>query len=201
MASPANRTPGTANRPSSSGVPRIRDIARKEVRVDMGGIPAGTAAELLTAYGGIIARIAATFPTVETEELRSVGQIAVMEAWVTYNPRREIPMRAWVTQVVRWRIVERADVEISRRDVGSLDLAPEPATNGRHDPERRYMLDQVIDLLVYLTPRQAMIIDGRLRRETFAEIAITLGCSTQFCHDEYLSALEQLRKWIGFRIS
>lgn len=182
-------------------MPRIRDIARKEVRVDMSEIPAGTAADLLTAYGGIIARIASTFPTVEADELRSVGQIAVMEAWVTHNPRREIPMRAWVTQVVRWRIVERADAEISRRDLTSLDLAPEPATNGRHDPERAFMLDQIIDLLVYLTPRQTMIIDGRLRRETFAEIAITLGVSTQYCHDEYLAALKQLREWVGFRIS
>ena len=74
-------------------MPRIRDIARKEVRVDMSGIPPGTAAELLTAYGGIIARIAATFPTVETEELRAVGQIAVMEECIRQNPLPKLKRR------------------------------------------------------------------------------------------------------------
>jgi RNA polymerase sigma factor (sigma-70 family) len=181
-------------------VPRIRDIARKEVRVDMGAIPDGTAAELLAEYRSLIGRIAASFPTVEADELRAVGQIAVMEAWVTHNPRR-IPLRAWITQVVRWRIIERADGELSRRDLGSLELAPEPTTNGRHDPERTFMLEQIIDLLVYLPPRQTMIIDGRLRRETFEEIALTLGISTAFCHQEYLTALAQLREWVGFRVS
>ncbi len=99
---------------SRSSVPRTRDIARQEVRVDMAGIPADVAAGLLGDYGGLITRIAGGFPTVERDELRSVGQIAVMEAWVTHNPRTTVPLHAWITKVVRWRIQERATAEISR---------------------------------------------------------------------------------------
>lgn len=179
--------------------PRVADIARKAVRVDMSSIPPATAVRLLAEYEPLVRRIASTFPTLEAEELHAVGRVAVMEAWVTHNPQR-IPLRAWIRQVIRWRIVDRADGELSRLDQATLELAPEPDTNGRHDPERLFMLDQIIELLVYLPPRQAMIIDARLRRETFAEVATSLGLSQSTCHAEYLNALAQLRKWLGFKI-
>lgn len=166
----------------------------------MAAITPATAQQLLEDYGALVARIAATFPTLEQEELRAVGRVGVMEAWVTHNPQR-IPMRAWVTKVVRWRIFERADTELSRLDSGALELAPEQATNGRHDPERLFMLEQVMELIVYLPPRQAMIIDARLRRETFLEVATSLGLSQSTCHAEYVNALAQLRKWLGVAVS
>lgn len=181
-------------------MPRLRDIARKEVRVEMGAVTPETAERLLSEYEGLVRMIASGFPTVEADELHAVGRIGVIEAWVTHNPRR-LPLRAWTTQVIRWRIIERADGEIAEHRIGSLELGPEPATNGRHDPERSFMLEQVIQLLVYLPPRQANIIDGRLRRETFEELATSLGISIALCHSDYTTALEQLRKWLGFRIT
>lgn len=166
----------------------------------MGSIPAKTAERLLVEYDPLVARIAAGFPTLEGEELRAIGRVAVMEAWVTHNPKR-IPLRAWITQVIRWRIIASADGELSRIDRVTFELVPDRTTNGRHDPERLFMLDQVIELLVYLPPRQAMIIDARLRRETFDEVAVSLNLSKSTCHAEYLNALAELRKWLGFRIS
>ena len=165
----------------------------------MASIRPETAERLLREYDPLVARIASTFPTLEAEELHAIGRVAVMEAWVTHNPKR-IPLRAWITKVVRWRIVARADGELSRLDHATLELVPERTTNGRHDPERLFMLDQIIDLVVYLPPRQAMIIDARLRRETFEEVATSLGLSKSTCHAEYLNAVAQLRDWLGFRI-
>lgn len=185
-------------------MPRPRDIARKEVRVDMASISAADASQLLAQFGPLVRRIAGDFPTVDSDELEAVGRIAIMEAWVTHKPQR-IPLRQWVRRVVRWRIVELADGEMSQQYFSPLDLVSgtvgEPMTNGRHDPERRFMLEQIIELVPYLPPRQAMIIDGRLRRETYEEIGRSLGISAQWCHQEYMSALAQLREWVVFGIS
>lgn len=170
-------------------------MARKSVRADMAAIDAATAARLLKEYKNLVAQIAADFPTVEAEELRAVGAIGIMEGFVTHNPR-QVPERAWITQIVRWRIQERATAEISRPDLVRLDMIAEPTTNGRHDPERQMMIERVIALLVYLSPQQAMIVDGRLRRETFEELAASLGMTPQSCHEQYLRALGKLREWL-----
>jgi len=178
-------------------MPRPRDIARKSVRVDMRDIDADRAQKLLDEYGHVAAMIAGDFPGLEFDEMEAIGRVAILEGAVTHNETR-IPIKAWITQVIRWRIRERAAVELGRPEI-AMDPPPEARTNGRHDPERTFQLDQVIELLPYLPPRQAVIIDGRLRRETFAEIGLTLGISGQWCHQEYHTAITTLRGMLGFR--
>ncbi len=54
-------------------MPRLRDIARKEVRVEMGAVTPETAERLLSEYEGLVRMIALGFPTVEQDELHPPG--------------------------------------------------------------------------------------------------------------------------------
>lgn len=181
-------------------MPRPRDNARKEVRANMSAITDPQARALLSEHARIVDRIAGDYPFHDADELRAVGSVAVLEAFVTHEPARA-PLRSWITTTVRWRIGEVVQREVSRLDRPRIEEAPEPLTNGRHDPERRFQLDEIIELLPYLTPQHAVIITARLRGETFEEIGKSLGFSASNAHEQHGIGVAQLRIWIRFGVT
>lgn len=171
-----------------------RDSAKRDVRCDMRSCDDATARILLDRYRGLIGRIAAGFSRLDRDELQSVGQIAVIEAHVTYEPHRGVPERSWTAQVIRWRMVELA-VEARERRRSEDEFQEEHAlTNGHHSPEKAFFRRLLTEMIEQLSPRHQAVLEGRLRGETFEEIADSLGLSRSRVDQHEKAALVALQK-------
>lgn len=169
-----------------------RDAAR-DVRADMSGIDAKTAQRLLTEYMPMVRAIARTY-YIDQDELLTVGQIAIMEAFVSYKEDADASEKTWVRKVVRWRMKGAVWREMSATDP-ELFVQDEALTNGKHDPERNTLRNTLRSAAERLSPRHRTIIDARMRGETYAEIGESLGISTARVHKEAQRAYQELREW------
>jgi RNA polymerase sigma factor (sigma-70 family) len=134
--------------------------------------------------------------SVEREELLTVGKIAIMEAFCTYDQATaKGSERTWVRKTIRWRLNGASWREKSASDP-EIFVRDEAKTNGRHDPEKANLKSEILAALERLPPRQRTILDGRLRGETYQEIAGTLGISHQRVQQEAQTAYTALREWI-----
>jgi RNA polymerase sigma factor (sigma-70 family) len=91
--------------------PEIDAFTRRQVRQDMGSVPPKRAFELLAEFEPLVARESRRYarrtrqcPWFGVEDYLSVGQIAVIEAFVLYRAENGTTLKTWVTKVVKWRL-------------------------------------------------------------------------------------------------
>jgi len=159
-------------------------------------------------------RAHAFFP-IEFEDLISIGESALLEAWVSYrdlDPSRPETngglfggkFSRWARQVVLWRVSNfvahycREGPPVSeRRDSNNGVLkyraapAPSPETT-RYEEELRLWLRTSLGRL---SPRQRSIAVMVAQGETKTEIALSLGLSRSTVHLEYQEAIAKLRRF------
>lgn len=181
---------------------RRRDIARADLRVNLGAIGDQRARQLLAQYSGLVERIARGHAggRHDVDDLRSAARIGVLEAAVTFDPRKNVPEPNWVALIVRQRV--RAVVQSARSwHETREEVAAEPLTNGRHDPEGLMLRRALFAYLSLLPPRESVILSARLRGETFAEISEACGINISNAQRAAERALARIRQWIESGLS
>jgi RNA polymerase sigma factor (sigma-70 family) len=172
----------------------MRRQGARGVRIDMARCDEATARVLLQAHASLIDRMARDFPWGEAEELVAIGRIAVIEAHLSYQGARGVPMRSWITQVIRWRMSELGQrAAVLRSSEVELDES-DAITNGHHDPSLAFFRTRLLDLIDELSPRHQAVISGRLRGETFEQIADSLGLSRSRVEQDEKAAIQHLRQ-------
>jgi len=143
----------------------------------------------------MVRAIAGVYPRSAFDELVCVGNVAVLEAHLTYDATAGAAEATWVRRIVHWRI--SAEVRQMRRGHALLGDADAFDDNIAHDPEQGYLRHLVLDKLRWLTPRQSTILLARIvDGETFESIGQSLGVSTQQTHKDYQIAVQHLRKLV-----
>lgn len=203
------------------------NVARA-LRVDLRSVDDSIAIALLREYGGWPRREAARwiatlnasgsqplFP-LDYDDLVSVGETAIFEAWTTYRDgdvSREPAstgfgggFSAHVRRVVSWRIADyvggtsygqppaasRCDAHNgAMRDVAAPELG---ADEKLYNQELRVWLRQG---LAALPLQQRAIVVGISKGESQAALARTLGLDRRDVHREYHRGLDRLRKYVG----
>lgn len=169
-----------------------RDVQRS---VDFRRVDPAAAQRLLAAYLPIVRAVARLYPASEQAELESVGRLAIMEAFVSFDEAKAAEA-TWVSRIVHWRLAESAKQQPEDSTLtGRADVFE--GHEIQHDPERSYFKGVVLDNLRALPPRQSTVILAFLQGETFAEIGASLGISAQHAHVEYKSAVKHLRKLVS----
>jgi len=171
--------------------------AARTVRVDLGAVDQETAQEQLVSYNSVVQheafklRLVPT-PGVDREDLVSVGQIAVLEAYLTWSRHKNCAYAAWVRRIVQWRMRELVQECANKEEELQADLAE---TN---TPESKFLAceeESWFEAAVSrLTPRQGVIIAARLEGETLAQIASTLGVHYSRVSRDLQSAVLILRR-------
>lgn len=112
---------------------------RREARCDLSGFTVAEVREVLAlarvpidAEISRVQRALKRCASIDEDDLRSIGQIAALEAKKKFDPARGVMLRSWIGSVVRWRISEavkragdRASVEVSVGGQIQLDNDPE----------------------------------------------------------------------------
>lgn len=90
-------------------------FTRRQVRQDMGGVPPKRVTELLAEFEPLVEREARRYARrtrqyawYGLEDYLSVGQIAVIEAFVSYRAESGALLKTWVTKLVKWRLAAAA---------------------------------------------------------------------------------------------
>jgi RNA polymerase sigma factor (sigma-70 family) len=162
---------------------------------DFGRIDPATAQRLIAAYLPVVRSVARLYPTSERDDLESVGRVAILEAFLSFNAQKS-QESTWIRRVVHWRLAEAAQ----RLPEDSTATGRAEVLDGHeidHNPELGYMRALVLDNLRALTPRQSTVILAFMQGETFAEIGASLGISSQHAHVEYQTAIAQLRELVA----
>ena len=167
------------------------------LRHDLGTISSARAAELLSEFCPVIEGELKRYSGVELQglgydDLRSVAQIAVLEASLSFEDGRVL-LRTWVGRVVRWRLAETArtaqpDVELTDR--------PEDFLNGANPYEVMEHIETVMwvrQAVGALGPRRRTIVVSSMGGETLRQIGPTLGISKSRVGQEREKAYETLR--------
>jgi DNA-directed RNA polymerase specialized sigma24 family protein len=161
-------------------------------KIDFSAVSDATARQLLQTHARDIRINVGRYSwlsAADQDELRSAAALAVLEAHLTYKEIGKGSERGWVIQVIRWRLADTfAEM---RRPAEVLTASPE-RTNGA-DPEQQFWRATAVRAIGHLSPRHRVIVDGRMRGETFEEIAASLGLSTAITHRESTRAFEILR--------
>lgn len=159
---------------------------RRAARLDLGMIGAALASRILAECSlAIEVEVRRLTPALrhtqglDPEDLHALGQIAVLEAYLTHEPEKGRTLRSWAGQVVRWRLVEAVQQAQSPEaggngavcDAEPEDEAEDPATS-YDEIEKLTWLQQAIGRL---PPRQRTLLAARLRGETGREVGKTLG--------------------------
>lgn len=165
----------------------------RDVRVDMHTVDAATAAVLLKRYGRMLGAMVKLYPGLERDEVLEIGRIAVIEAYLTHDAERSTE-RTWVRKVVGWRLGDAAARDWHTRGEGAIDpnIEPSQVINGGN-PEHQFLRTTAVRAIARLEPRHQIIVSGRMRGETYAEISATIGIATSLCHREGQRAYELLR--------
>ncbi len=152
-----------------------------------------TAKDLLKRYGSFLGAMTKAYPGLERDEVLEIGRIAVLEAHLTHVPERSNES-TWVRKVVGWRLQDAAARDWVARGEGLIDPDAELGrlVNGAN-PEQQFWRATAVNTIAQLEPRHQMIVDGRMRGETWAEIASSIGISTAMCHREGQRAYNRLR--------
>ena len=150
-----------------------------------------TARRLVDEYQPVVRACAAYFPRAEFEDLVAVGLIAVVQAKVSYDDKRECSFGTWARRLIRQRMGEH----MARvRELEQPDEHIEHHVNGR-DPEDNYLRAFIKESAGRLSPRHRVIIDARLRGYTFKEIGDSIGISDSVVEQQEKQALRLLREW------
>lgn len=176
----------------------MMDVAR-QVRVDLGGLdPKDVKQALELAKVPISAEIARLkhalrrCGAIDEDDLRSVGQIAALEALKTWNESRGQTLRSWIGVTIRWRISEvvqdagdSATREIAKGLANDVeDLAqPVEVIEAYETADAKAW---VLKAMSRLTPRQQIVLSQRIAgsQETDKDFAQTFGVhKSQLCRD------------------
>lgn len=160
----------------------------------MAAVDDETAQRLLKAYMPIAGAFAGLYPNADRDELLAAGQIAIIEAYVKYRPDRGTKESTWVRRMLWWRIEEAAARQPWERGAESLDVDPQ-VVNGAN-PEQQFWKATAVRAVARLSPRHQMIVDGRMKGETYEEIGVQLGLSLQRVEQEAKKAFGLLRSML-----
>lgn len=194
---------------AASAAPRPRALSDDEAR------------RVLAEHSGLVHMIIRRFfhvylarPSEYTyDDLLSIGQYALLEAWVRWDPTRG----AWTTIAclrVRQRLAwhTRQDRNTTARQLASATMSVDPALfdvedmgdatrqedvepEERVDRQRRVAwLFEMVDARGVLTARQREVLVHVLQGKTFAAIALELGISRQGAEIIHSMAVNNLRK-------
>lgn len=164
-------------------------IVTRQARRDLSGISKARAKEVLdlarVPIDAEISRLKVALSrcsAIDADDLRSLGQIAALEASLTHNAEKGT-LRTWIGTVVRWRLGEAmkdagdlATVEVARGLTSDFEgLGPS------YDPSESYELADakawVERSLAGLTPRQKILVAQLLGNscDTFQELSMSFG--------------------------
>jgi RNA polymerase sigma factor (sigma-70 family) len=165
-------------------------------KISFNRLSEATTKDLLMRYGALVQAVASARIRMSygccVEDLVSVGQIAILEAHVTYKPTLDCTQDTWTKRVVRWRIAEEAARYVERPLPKATDT--ERMSNGLA-PDKLYDRAFAREAIGVLDPRRAAILQCRLHGYTCEEIGTQLGISASRVSTEEHRALEQLRVW------
>ncbi len=159
------------------------------VRRDWSGLPE-PATTLLHRYEGLVRAQAGSYPNHDQDEIRNVGRLAVLEAHLCFDATRGTTQMQWVRHVVHaamQRFAEQSDRLVPR---GRFEVYGDTADEVHELDELRQKL---FEHMYVLTPRQQIIVQGRLQGDSFSEIGAAIGVSVQRTHIEYRNAIDRLR--------
>lgn len=185
------------------------DVAR-QARRNLGGMPPARVREVLELARVPIASEISRYRlalrrcgSIDEDDLRSLGQIAALEAAHTHDPSRGSELRSWIGFLVRQRITEAmkdagdaASVEIAfglPPDFESLTEAYDPIEFERF--ELANAREWVERSLCGLSPRQKILIAQLLGNvcESFRELSASLGVDKSRVFQDYQVALTALQ--------
>ena len=152
---------------------------------NLGAISDSEARRLLRQYLPIVRALRPLHPHLPDDELQAVGEDAILEAYLSHNGDRALES-TWVRKVIHWRLAEAAVYQPPEH------LEPDQVING-HDPELAVIQATAVSLIARLSPRHQNIVDGRMRGETYEEIAEQIGISAARTHIEAHKAFRLLR--------
>ena len=147
------------------------------------------ARRLLDSYMRIVWALAPLHPQLSDDELRAAGEDAILEAYLSLDGDRASE-GTWVRRVIHWRLAEVS------RPIEAESLPADPQVANGLDPELALIQATAVHLVGRLSPRHQMVVDGRMRGETYEEIAEQIGVSFQRVHTEAKLAFRLLRCWL-----
>lgn len=124
----------------------------------------------------LVHKLARFTPGHDEDDLRSVAEMAALEAHLTYEPDRGRAPGTWAYQVISWRLEElrQDEVDIPMEAVAHA-ASPAPSPESRVEA---YQLAEWLEAnLARLSPRRALVLARRLHGETGEEVGSTLGLS------------------------
>lgn len=158
---------------------------------EVGAISQLEARRLLQDYMSVVWALAPLYPHLTADEVQAAGEDAILEAYVSLDVTRA-QESTWVRRVVHWRLAELGERAPAERVAGE-SLPADPQLPNGMTPELALLQATAVRLLARLTPRQQMVVDGRMRGETYEEIGDSLGISAQRAHKVGSAAFELLR--------
>lgn len=178
------------------------DAARRAVRLDLGTISGPLARQILEQSASAVeAEVRRLRPALkhtqglDADDLRSMGQIAALESYLTWDAAAGCALRTWTGKVIRWRLSEAIErAQSPERCSGST---PPKALEQTYDPSEGYDASERIGWLETtvgtLAPRLRCIVAAKLRGESGSEVGRTLGVSQTLISVELDRALGTLR--------
>lgn len=135
------------------------------------------ARRLLGAYLPLVKRIRASlYRRLPLDEALGVGTDAILEAFLSLDVTKASEP-TWVRRVLHWRLSEA--VQRLPWDHSAERLETDPQVVNGKSPEAAYVQQSAFAQLAALPPKYQMVIDGRLRGESYAEVGSSLGVSRQ----------------------
>jgi DNA-directed RNA polymerase specialized sigma subunit len=157
--------------------------ATRAVRRDLGSIDAALASRILTECApGIDAEVRRLRPALRhtqgigVDDLHALGQIAALEAYLTWEAGRGRTLRSWAGQVVRWRLTGAVmDAQSPEESRGTPPQRPEDVVDPALDHDEAERQAWLLDTVGKLAPRLRVLVVSKLRGEEQAATARTLG--------------------------
>lgn len=165
---------------------------------DLSAISSERAAELLKEFGALIEGELRKYGGVHLQglgydDLRSVAQLAVLEASLSHDPERGT-LRTWARRLVRWRL---GDTVKQAQPKEELTDRPEDFLNGRNPYEILAKIEETMwvhQSVGCLDPRRRTIVVATMAGETLRQIGPTLGISKSRVGQERDTAFAWLRE-------
>jgi len=186
------------------------DETKRWVRADMSTVSNADAKKHLDEFCEIVRAEAAWGHPNEREDLVAIGNIAVIEAIISWDMQRDgkrCSRKRWVRQVVRWRLreymtrsAERVANTLHLEELGGgtgkdwEDLLPdEHAPCPETSVVEQGSFRKVLGHLTRLPQHDQMLLDGELRGESIATVAKTLGITKQRASVVRVRAMSRLK--------
>jgi DNA-directed RNA polymerase specialized sigma24 family protein len=176
---------------------------KRVVRLDLGSISAPLARQILEqTESAVEAEVRRLRPAlrhvagIDEDDLRSLGQIAALESYLTWDAERGCALRTWAGRLIRWRLTEA--VQLAQSPEQTAGSVPRAAAEEAVDPTEGYdaaeRAEWLQSTLGGLTPRLRVLVAARLRGETGREAGRTLGISDALASSKVLEALRILHR-------